>query len=234
MTKGETQGKCSMATGGGTTPPSISEAQEDQRDGPPQSPRWSGWGDEPETDEIENLDSWSGWGDQEPNENILSWANYQPPSTLSQTESVHPSWNSHQWTGSTQADSWTSNDRAGRGQQSNLTSCLFHQIFSNHLLPLPAEQLDIMPFPSDFFKSLASLVHQIHGPAMIVLDEIHGPAMIVLDEAGATSVRIKVRTALVAAETSVVGTLAKSGTAKWLRARGYAKKLHCPRLTHRG
>ena len=31
-----------------------------------------------------------------------------------------------------------------------------------------------------------------------------------------------------------VGTLAKSGTAKWLRARGYAKKLHCPRLTHRG
>ena len=83
------------------------------------------------------------------------------------------------------SDSWTSNDRAGRGQQSNLTSCLFHQIFSNHLLPLsirfmdqqwscwtrPAEQLDIMPFPSDFFKSLASLVHQIHGPAMIVLDE---------------------------------------------------------------
>ena len=73
------------------------------------------------------------------------------------------------------SDSWTSNDRAGRGQQSNLTSCLFHQIFSNHLLPLsirfmdqqwscwtrPAEQLDIMPFPSDFFKSLASLVHQI-------------------------------------------------------------------------
>ena len=79
----------------------------------------------------------------------------------------------------------TSNDRAGRGRQSKLTSCLFHQIFSIHLLPLsirfmdqqwscwtrPAEQLDIMPFPSDFFKSLASLVHQIHGPAMIVLDE---------------------------------------------------------------
>eukprot|EP00434_Breviolum_minutum_P042390 symbB.v1.2.037728.t1/scaffold5649.1/size36637/3 len=41
-----------------------------------------------------------------------SWANYQPPSTLSQTESVHRSWNSHQWTGSTHADAWTSsNDR---------------------------------------------------------------------------------------------------------------------------
>ena len=85
------------------------------------------------------------------------------------------------------SDAWTSNtDRAGRGQQSNLTSCLFHQIFSNHLFPLsircvdqqywpcrtrPAEQLDIMPFPSDFLQSLVSLVHQMRGPAILTVPD---------------------------------------------------------------
>ena len=80
------------------------------------------------------------------------------------------------------SDDWTSNQRAGRGRQSNLTSCLFHQILSNYLPSLsirwldqrqsarrtrPAEQLDIMPFPSDSLKLLAFLVHQMTGPATI-------------------------------------------------------------------
>ena len=81
------------------------------------------------------------------------------------------------------SDDWTSNNhRAGRGRQSNLTSCLFHQILSNFLPSLsirwldqqqsprrtrPAEQLDIMPFPSDSLKFLAFLVHQMTGPATI-------------------------------------------------------------------
>ena len=81
------------------------------------------------------------------------------------------------------SDGWTSNNqRAGRGRQSNLTSCLFHQILSNFLPSLsirwldqqqsarrtrPAEQLDIMPFPSDSLKFLAFLVHQMTGPATI-------------------------------------------------------------------
>ena len=83
------------------------------------------------------------------------------------------------------SDSWTSNNvRAGRGRQSNFTWCLFHQILSNHLLSLsirqrleqqqsahcrrPAEQLDIMPFASDFFKSLAFLVHQTAAGAAAI------------------------------------------------------------------
>ena len=78
----------------------------------------------------------------------------------------------------------SSNQRTAGGQQSNLTSCLLHQIFSNHLLSLsirrrleqqqsahcrrPAEQLDIMPFASDFFKSLAFLVHQTAAGAAAI------------------------------------------------------------------
>ena len=90
------------------------------------------------------------------------------------------------------SDDWTSNNqRAGRGRQSNLTSCLFHQILSNNLPSLsirwldqqqsprwtrPGEQLDIMPFPSDSLKFLAFLVHQMTGPATISAPDEAGRA----------------------------------------------------------